>query len=142
MGLRFNLSAPGLRVASEGARQALAFPPRKPRLVEVRRLLKLLRKHFPRARGGSGDVSSWDAAELHGGGPVAAAPARWSGTRTSDALRSLFRLRFPERSEPSRRARAAGRRWGVLLGAPRQDGGDVASRKAPLRQQTSRCGRR
>lgn len=69
MGLRFNLSLPGLRVASEGAWQALAFSPRKPRLVEVRRLLhlKLLRKHFPRARGGSRDVSSWDASELHGG---------------------------------------------------------------------------
>lgn len=79
MGLRFNLSLPGLRVASEGAWQALAFSPRKPRLAEVRRLLhlKLLRKHFPRARGGSSDVSSWDASELHGGGHVATAPAQY-----------------------------------------------------------------
>lgn len=73
----FNLSLPGLQVVLEGARQALAFSPHKPWLVKVRRLLhlKLLCKHFPRAQGRSSDVSLWDAAELHGGGHIAMAPA-------------------------------------------------------------------
>jgi len=84
----------------EGFTSPLALPRRKPRLVAVRRLLrpKPQRQRFPRARGGSGHVSSWGAAQRRGGGVEQPPTPRCHRLGAPAPRPPTRRARFPVRS--------------------------------------------